>query len=115
MPEIASRVAVFIDGSNLFFKLRSLEFNLLNLTKFDYRGLSKWLANDRLIVYCGYYVGAVRAKENDEKGQRLRQQQQKLFAHLASPEQDFMIKRGYLMENEGKYHEKGVDVCSASK
>ena len=64
MPEITSRVAVFIDGSNLFFKLRSLEVNLLNLTKFDYRGFSKWLANDRPIVYCGYYVGAVRAKEN---------------------------------------------------
>ncbi|MEK7211075.1 MAG: NYN domain-containing protein [Patescibacteria group bacterium] len=102
------RIAVFIDGSNLYFKLRDL--GIENTVKFNYRKFSEWLARDRALIYCGYYIGVVRTEPNNEKGQALRKEQQRLFAHLLSLDQKFIVKRGYLMKNDGVYHEKGVDV-----
>ena len=84
-----------------------------NTTYFNYSGLSRWLARDRVIISKRYYIGVVRAKENDEKGQKLRKNQQRLFNHLCSPLQGFIVKQGYLMKNDGVYHEKGVDVKMA--
>lgn len=103
-----SRVAVYIDGSNLFHRLRECE--LKNLTRFNYRGFSDWLARGRTVLSYRYYIGVVRAKEGNVKGQELRREQQRLFAHLTSPTQGFVIKYGWLMEYDGSYHEKGVDV-----
>jgi len=105
------RAAIYIDGSNLYFKLRSPEFNFPNLSKFNYAGLARWLARDREIISMRYYVGVVRAKNNDIKGQELRREQQKLFSHLTN--QSFTIKYGFLMKNNNIYHEKGVDVKMA--
>lgn len=104
------RVAVYIDGSNLYFKLRNQPLAIQNLNKFDYAGFAKWLARERKLASRRYYVGVVRAKPDNEKGQRLRQEQQRLFAHLESATQSFTIKRGYIIGHDGKYHEKGVDV-----
>jgi len=101
-------IAVYVDGSNLYHKLRNLDIS--NTTYFDYGGLAKWLARNRKIVSKRYYIGVIRAKESDKKGQVLRKSQIKLFNHLSSKKQGFIIKRGYLMKNEGVYHEKGVDV-----
>jgi len=101
-----NRVAIYIDGSNLYHKLKDL--SIKDKTLFDYKKLCLWLARDREIISCRYYIGVIRAKEDDEKGQKLRREQQKLFAYLTK--QNFTIKKGYLMSNEGKYHEKGVDV-----
>lgn len=106
--ERKTRAAVYIDGSNFYFKLRNLK--LKNISKFDYHAFSQWLARDRSIISKRYYVGVVRAEESNIKGQELRREQQKLFAHLTSPNQEFIIKQGYLMQNDGTYHEKGVDV-----
>ena len=108
---MTKRVAVFIDGSNLFHKLK--ELGLLNLTKFNYKGLVDALVSDSLTSYQGYYIGVVRAKEGDLKGQELRRNQQRLFAHLESQSQCFVVKRGVVTENDGVYHEKGVDVSLA--
>lgn len=104
------KVAIYIDGSNFYFKLKSSSINIVNIAKFDYRGFANWLARDREIISCRYYVGVVKAKENDKKAQKLRKNQQKLFSHLTLPQQNFIIKRGYLMKNDNVYHEKGVDV-----
>lgn len=104
------KVAVYIDGSNFYFRLKSPQLNLKNLSKFDFRGFAKWLARDREIVSCRYYIGVIRAKEDNRKGREMRREQQRLFSHLQSSEQNFIIKRGYLMKNDGVYHEKGVDV-----
>lgn len=104
------RVAVYIDGSNLFFKLRSPEIGGRNLARFDYRGLAESLAHGRQLVNVRYYVGTVRASAGDMRGQALVRDQQRLFAHLESPSQRLRIQRGYLMQSGGKYHEKGVDV-----
>lgn len=100
------RVAIYIDGSNLYHKLKDI--SIPNKTYFDYRKLCLKLARDRKIISCRYYIGVIRAKEDDEIGQKLRREQQKLFAHLTK--QNFTIKRGYLMNAGGIYHEKGVDV-----
>lgn len=108
MNTAPARVAVFIDGGNFYYKLK--ELNVKNISRFGYRQLAEWLARDRTLIYAGYYVGVVRAQQNDVKGQRLRAGQVGLFNFLRSPTQRFVIRQGYLMNNDGKYHEKGVDV-----
>ncbi|MEK7116099.1 MAG: NYN domain-containing protein [Patescibacteria group bacterium] len=108
MNESLPRIAVFFDGGNTYFKLRSLRIQ--RLLSFNYAGLAVWLARDRSIVFRGYYIGTVRAAQKDEHAQRLRRDQQRLFAYLTSREQGFTMKHGYMMKNDGVYHEKGVDV-----
>lgn len=83
-----------------------------NLSKYNYRGLCEYLAGERLIVATGYYVGVVRAKFGDEKGQKMRLAQRKLFNYLLN--QKIIIHKGYLMKNDDVYHEKGVDVKIAT-
>ncbi|MEK7624867.1 MAG: NYN domain-containing protein [Patescibacteria group bacterium] len=108
MANPEQRVAVFIDGGNFYFKLK--ELGIKNISHFGYRQLAEWLARDRKVAYAGYYVGVVRAKSNDVKGQKLRAGQVNLFNFLRSKEQLFEIRQGYLMKSDGVYHEKGVDV-----
>ena len=108
------RVWVLIDGSNLYYKLKDNEIGIFNTSvstlEFDYHGLCEWLARKRKIESLRYYVGVVRTKQNEKKGQTLRKNQQKLFSHLESKEQGFLVQRGFLMKNSSTYHEKGVDV-----
>lgn len=107
------RIAVFIDGSNLYYRLRAPEFGLSSLTHYDYAGLTNYLAEGCQVTYKGYYVGVVKVNPkspNKVKAEQMRQQQTRLFGHLTSKKQGFEIKRGFLMENDGVYHEKGVDV-----
>lgn len=110
MDDLNKRVAVFIDGSNLYHKLK--EINIENTLEFDYKGFADSLARSRRVVSYRYYVGVVRVKFGDEKASQMRAGQQKLFSNLESLE--FCIKQGYLMENHGKFHEKGVDVKIAT-
>ncbi|MFA5000025.1 MAG: NYN domain-containing protein [Patescibacteria group bacterium] len=100
------RVAIYIDGSNLYHKLKDLKIE--RTTEFDYFGLCNLLARKRVIVSYRYYVGAVRAKVGDSLSQSKRYGQQRLFNHLEN--QGFRVKQGYLMENGEIFHEKGVDV-----
>ena len=101
---------MFIDGSNFYFKMKSL--GIKRLSKYNYRALCADLAGDREIVFIGYYVGVVRAKFDDAKGQKLRRAQIDLFNHLRN--QKILVRKGYLMKNDGVYHEKGVDVKIAT-
>ncbi len=75
--EKEERVAIFIDGSNLFYKLRDL--GIPNLSYFGYGDLASWLSDGRRLVSKKYYVGVVRAREGDEKAQALRKRQIRLF------------------------------------
>ena len=100
------RIAIYIDGSNLYHKLKDLKIN--KTTEFDYLGLCNFLDRKREIISCCYYVGAIRAKNGDALSQSMRSEQQKLFSYLKN--QGLLVKPGYLMENNGRYHEKGVDV-----
>ena len=101
-----NKIAVYIDGSNLYYKLKDLKVE--NSIYFDYKEFSDFLARGRVVVSYRYYVGAVRVKGNNSKAMSMRKNQQKLFSNLEK--QSFCIKQGYLMDNNGKFHEKGVDV-----
>ncbi|MFA5359013.1 MAG: NYN domain-containing protein [Patescibacteria group bacterium] len=100
------KIAIYIDGGNLYFKLKELKIE--HTTDFDYKGLCDYLARGREVVSYRYYVGTIRAGKDDKRGQKLRAGQQRLFNKLL--EKNFVIKKGYLMQNNGKFHEKGVDV-----
>lgn len=97
---------IFIDGSNFFFKLKDLKLH--NLLNFDFSSFAKMLAGeDGEVVYATYYVGKIRT-DGTEKTQRLFDNQQRLLGHLKK--HSFKYSLGYLMKNDGVYHEKGVDV-----
>lgn len=106
------RVAVFIDGSNLYFKLRTLIPHKMDFIHYHYRELINWLVEpDQRLVYAGYYVGVVRdTKRTKDHGKTLElvKNQQKLFEQLRHAKLD--IVKGYLLERDGRYFEKGVDV-----
>lgn len=75
---------------------------------FDYVGLARFLTKGQKLIDKNYYIGVVRAKPSDKKGQALRSNQQKLFAVLSKG--NWQIYRGFLLMSGGKFHEKGVDV-----
>ncbi len=106
------RVAVFIDGSNLYFKLRTLIPNKMDFIHYRYHDLLMTLINaDERLSYAGYYVGVVRdtkRTKNHDKAIELIQNQQKLFEQLRH--QNIDIVKGYLLERDGRFFEKGVDV-----
>lgn len=106
------RVAVFIDGSNFYFKLKTLMPGKTDFLNYKYLQLIKDLLDeDEAISYVGYYVGVIRdtkkTKDHD-KAQQLLKNQQRLFEQLRY--QKIQIVKGYLLERDGKYFEKGVDV-----
>jgi uncharacterized LabA/DUF88 family protein len=106
------KVAVFIDGSNFYFKLKTLVPHKMDLIHYRYRDLIKnYLNADETLSYIGYYVGVVRddgKHKNSAKAQDLRRHQQQLFAELGK--QKIHVVRGYLLDYEGRFMEKGVDV-----
>jgi len=104
--KLSNRVIVLIDGSNFYHRLK--EIGVHNQLEFDYYQFANYLSRDRKIVWRNYYVGVVRAKPNDKKAQRLRRNQQRLFAALKKAQ--FGLYFGYLLKSDKKYHEKGVDV-----
>jgi len=90
--------------------MRDLEIK--NLSKYNYRALCEDLSGEREIVTIGYYIGVVRALLTDVKGQKMRKAQINLFNHLR--DNKIIVHKGYLMKNDGVYHEKGVDVKIAT-
>ena len=104
--ETKERVAIYIDGNNFYHKLKDLK--VPNTVNFNYLEFCNKLARGRNVVSYRYYVGAIRAKEGDIKGQQLRTGQLNLFNNLLK--QRFTIKKGHFLLNDCKYHEKGVDV-----
>lgn len=110
MPE---KVCVYIDGSNFYHKLKSLDKKFCNLLKFDFSGLSKTLAKERKVVSKRYYVGVVRVQDGSDKSEQLRKDQQRLFWHLGNSRQGFTVVKGRIDQNGESFHEKGVDVQMA--
>jgi len=111
MDEKTKRVAVYIDGSNFYYKIKDL--GIKNKTYFGYGDFASWLARDRRLVARRYYVGVVRAKGEDDRAKKMQEGQVRLFNHLCSKSEGFNVQRGYLMKNDGTFHEKGVDVKMA--
>lgn len=109
MKNKKEKVLVIFDGSNFYHILKNEKVGIQNTLQYKYRILAEWLANGREITVIKYYVGIARfSKNNPDKSQRIVSNQQKLFAELQK--QNIEIARGYMMENAGIFHEKGVDV-----
>ncbi len=105
------RVIVFIDGSNLYHRLRFLFSNKkdVSLLDFDFSAFCGWLCKDNSLVEIRYYIGAVRRQKNNEKSEKMYANQQRLFFKLQR--QNIKIILGQLIQHRDKsYHEKGVDV-----
>lgn len=102
------KIAIFIDGSNFYSKLK--ELRIKHTSHFDFNGFILSLTKGIKSVYTGYYVGQVRKEKNNPKSELLYSHQQKLFAHLQTNIPDIKIIRGHIQNYNGIYKEKGVDV-----
>lgn len=102
---MSERCIILIDGSNFYFKLKDLKFH--NLLNFNFSKFAKFLARSRKIVSANYYVGKVR-QDGSSQSDKMLASQQKLFATLKKHKFKYIL--GYLLKNDGVYHEKGVDV-----
>jgi len=99
------RCLILVDGSNFFFKLKSLQLH--NLLSFDFTAFSNFLCRGGSLVSATYFVGKVKT-DGTEKTKRLQANQQKLLRHLTQHHYRYAL--GYLMKSDGVFHEKGVDV-----
>ncbi len=99
------RIAILVDGSNLYHYLRELK--LTGLAEFDYKAFAQYLARGRTLVSSTYYIGKVRS-HGDAKGEELRRWQQRLVAHLQNS--GWNVEYGHMLQHNGVFQEKGVDV-----
>ena len=100
------KILVQFDGSNFYNKVKKI-LPQIHLTNFDYSGFVKSIVKDSNIQVI-YYVGEIRKYPGNKKSETLYAHQQSLFLNLRK--QDVVIKLGYLLMSDGKFHEKGVDV-----
>lgn len=107
MSASIERVAIYIDGSNTYNKLKKLGFpekgKRFNLSEFVLH-----IVGERKLVSKRYYVGIVRNHDGSEKGETLVRKQQQFLETLRLS--GFEIKSGKIMYDEGRIREKGVDV-----
>jgi uncharacterized LabA/DUF88 family protein len=109
--ENQEKVFIVVDGSNFYHRLKESAEPKSRLLDFDYYRFIFWLAGNRIIAEKKYYIGTVRPKLDDIKGQSMRKNQQKLFTGLRKD--GWKIEYGYILHTTGEYHEKGVDVHMA--
>lgn len=105
----STKSIVIIDGSNLYFKLKSLGLKKGN--KFSYPDLIKDLTKGTTLAEVYYCVGKIRAKQKDAKARKMMANQQAFVTQLIKA--GFTIQYGYLLKSDSKFHEKGVDVQMA--
>lgn len=102
------KIAIFIDGSNFYSKLKELKIS--DTSHFNYNDFILSLTKGVKPVHVGYYVGQIRKEKNNPKSDLLYAKQQKLFAHLQSSIPNIKIIRGHIQNYNDIYKEKGVDV-----
>jgi uncharacterized LabA/DUF88 family protein len=106
------RVAVYIDGSNLYNYLKDKEISFPKGKKFNLKVFVESLVGDRECVSKRYYTGIFRNLDGTSKSESLVKGQQKFLTNL---EKDgFSIKRGRIIYDSGKIREKGTDVKIAT-
>lgn len=105
---ITERVLVVVDGSNFYHRLKEISQLTGSLLGWDHNSFIEWLVGDRSVVEKKYYIGVVRARQDDLRAQKLRSNQQRLFAKLRSG--GWNIALGYILNAQDGHHEKGVDV-----
>ena len=106
------KAIVFIDGSNFYYRLKHIikkSANNTSLLDFNYQKFCFWLCKDFEVVEIRYYIGVIRRKNNDQKSEKLYNDQQRLFRKLQKHKVKIVL--GLLIQHPDKtYHEKGVDV-----
>lgn len=105
MSASGKRIALYIDGGNLYRRLRESGFP--QDKRFDHSAFVEFLRRGRATVSKAYYVGIVRNFDHSSKSQRMVGAQQKFLAGLEA--EGFLIKRGRIVYDH-KIREKGVDV-----
>jgi uncharacterized LabA/DUF88 family protein len=114
---------VFIDGNNLYHRIKSVADHFLRETgqeygtvDFDFRGFCNSFMGDTELQEIHYYVGQVArfrngANKDIEKSEQMYAAQQRLAGYLQK--EGISIHYGKLLRepnSSGIYHEKGVDV-----
>ncbi len=102
------KVAVYIDGSNLYNSLKDESMNPPNGKRFFYSAFVEYLIGKRQLVSKRYYVGIVRNFDHSPASEKRVRSQQKFLQGLR--DESFVIKPGRIMYDQGKIREKGVDV-----
>jgi len=97
---------VIFDGSNFYHRSKELSPNK-HLSSLNYKKLVSLITkgHDNNICYC---VGEMRWVSNNPYYQDQYKKQQAFIYSLQS--QGVVVKKGFMMQINGKYHEKGVDV-----
>lgn len=101
------KVAVYIDGSNAYNKLKRLGLPDED-KRFDFSAFVSHVVGERQFVSKRYYVGIVRNHDGSEKSEKLVRKQQQFLETLRAA--GFEIKQGKIMYDGGRIREKGVDV-----
>jgi len=103
------QILVLVDGSNFYHGCKKLAPGV-HLTDFKYRVFFEKISksNKMRIVYC---VGEIRKEGGNLRSGELYASQQSLFYNLGR--QRIKVLKGYMLRNNGVYHEKGVDVQMA--
>jgi len=98
---MTERVCIFIDGSNFYFGLK----NLLGKASIDFYKFSCCLVDGRKLIRTYYYNAPV-IKDIDEERYKA---QQRFFERLKNTPY-FTITLGRLVNRNGVYVEKGIDI-----
>jgi hypothetical protein len=78
---VAERCLILIDGSNSFFKLKSLQLH--NLLSFDFTTFNSFLCRSGTLVGATYFVGRVKT-DGTEKTKKVQANQQNCYGTLFS-------------------------------
>ena len=100
-----SKNLFIFDGSNFYHYTKKMCPDI-HLTHFDYRAFAEKVVGEKCDI--NYCVGEIKQDPKNKKTIKLYANQQKLFFNLEK--QGVRIRKGYMLKNQGVYHEKGVDV-----
>jgi uncharacterized LabA/DUF88 family protein len=100
------RILIQFDGSNFYNKVKRLDHDI-HLSNFNYKKLCKSITKQTSFEAI-YYVGEIKYSPNSQQALKLYKGQQSLLYTLQT--QNIQIKLGYLLYNNGRFQEKGVDV-----
>ncbi|MDZ7587356.1 MAG: NYN domain-containing protein [Patescibacteria group bacterium] len=103
------RSIIIIDGSNLYYKLKS--FGIRETFDFSYNKWIQTLLDGSKLIGKYYCIGKIKADQKNKKAVKMMAKQQSLVTRLIKD--GFIIQYGYLLKSGGRYHEKGVDVQMA--
>lgn len=104
--EIKERVAVYIDGSNTYQRLKGIGIPEQS-KRFNFSAFIKHLVGERVLISKRYYVGIVKNIDKSEKAEQMVKSQQKFLDNLRT--ENFEVKPGRIMY-DGRIREKGIDV-----